>query len=99
MLEHGPIPPGLYVLHSCDTPLCVNALSVELHLHLGTAKDNTAEMMVRKRNKVHTVLFADDVEQIRMLVGQGVKQRQVAAMFGVHPVTVSDIITGKTWRR
>lgn len=97
-LVHGPIPPKMYVLHGCDTPACVNAYSVELHLHLGTAKTNTAEMWARNRAVTHSVLTPEDVEQIRMLVSQGVSQTQTAAMFSVSVITVNDIIRGRTWR-
>jgi HNH endonuclease len=36
-LEHGPVAEGLYVLHRCTTPGCVNTR----HLFVGTARDGT----------------------------------------------------------
>jgi hypothetical protein len=41
--EHGPVPPGLLVLHSCDNPRCVRLD----HLRLGTVADNSADMIAR----------------------------------------------------
>lgn len=42
---HGPIPDGLFVLHHCDNPACCEIT----HLFLGTAKDNTADMIAKGR--------------------------------------------------
>lgn len=44
-LTHGPIPPGMWVLHHCDVRACCNVD----HLFLGTAADNTADMIAKGR--------------------------------------------------
>lgn len=41
----GPIPDGLFLLHSCDNPPCVNPA----HLRPGTASDNSEDASARGR--------------------------------------------------
>ncbi|MBK8772145.1 MAG: HNH endonuclease [Rhizobiales bacterium] len=41
----GPIPSGLWVLHRCDTPMCVNPR----HLYVGTQLDNEHDKDARGR--------------------------------------------------
>lgn len=45
VLNVGPIPEGMGVLHRCDVPLCVRPD----HLFLGTAADNIADMLAKGR--------------------------------------------------
>lgn len=78
---YGPIAPGLLVLHRCDNPPCVRPS----HLFLGTAADNTADMMAKGRNGTrarperiargelcHTAkLTVEDVRTIRTVYSPG----------------------------
>lgn len=45
MLEYGPIPEGMWVLHKCSMPRCVNPL----HLYLGTQIENMKDMIEQGR--------------------------------------------------
>lgn len=51
-IYRGKIPAGLFVLHKCDTPLCVNPE----HLFLGTQSDNMNDMYYKGRGKKPKVL-------------------------------------------
>ena len=44
-LTHGPIPDGLFVMHSCDNPPCCNPA----HLSVGTNADNVHDSMRKGR--------------------------------------------------
>ena len=41
----GRDPTGMYVLHTCDNPSCVNPE----HLYVGTQKENVRDMIIRGR--------------------------------------------------
>ena len=43
----GPIPAGLFVMHKCDNPRCVNPY----HLKTGTAQENSTDMTDKSRQK------------------------------------------------
>jgi hypothetical protein len=91
-LTHGRWPEPC-CLHRCDNRKCVNPR----HLFEGTKADNTADMVSKGRAKGTPRKLSDaDRAAILAEVARGVSQRAVAAQFGVHQVTVSKLVTGKT---
>mgnify|MGYP001587930897 CR=1 FL=1 len=44
---HGPVPPDLHVLHTCDNPPCCE----ESHLWLGTHQENQQDMYAKGRGR------------------------------------------------
>lgn len=98
-LANGPIPKGMFVMHSCDNPSCVNTD----HLSLGTPRDNTNDMLRKGRSakgESHSQakLTANDVSQIRSLRKAGVLIKEIASRFGVSESHISTIMSGRVWK-
>ena len=101
LINHGPIPAGFWVLHKCDTPLCVNPD----HLYLGTRADNAMDMVVRerafmKKGSGHFLakLTEIDIPVIRRLYTSGLSKRYIAGRYAVSDVTIHKLIAGMIWR-
>lgn len=90
-LVHGEIPTGLFVLHKCDTPPCVNPA----HLFLGTHLENMLDML-RKTRGSQQKITRREAEVIRDLRGKFL-QRELAEIFGVEASTICDIQAGRLW--
>jgi hypothetical protein len=83
---HGPVPAGLQLHHLCEVKRCMNPD----HLQLMTAAEHT-------RIGPLTKLTPDDVLEIRRLLSDGVRNSQIARMYGLDRSTVSNIKTRKLW--
>lgn len=98
VLHFGPIPDGLFVLHQCDNPPCVNPE----HLFLGTQPDNVHDMQAKGRGRTAqqfgianpmTKAPNGDVVIIRerYAVG-GVTQKALGIEFGLSQTQIGRIV-------
>ena len=92
-LNVGEIPDGLHVMHSCDTPLCVNPK----HLSVGTRQDNVDDMVSKNRQK-RSKLNKVDRERIFDMRRSGALMREIASVFDVSRPMISMILSGKITR-
>lgn len=95
---HDKIPNGMCVLHNCDNPPCINPN----HLFLGTKGDNTKDMLSKDRHPKgedcnYAKLTVNNVKDIRQLLSKGIYQKDIANLYGVSRLTISNIRTGRTW--
>jgi hypothetical protein len=89
MRTYGSIPDGKVVMHSCDTPPCVNPK----HLSVGDVADNVADMARKARHGMIT-LSNDQVEEIITRFNSGELGKDLAAEFGVARSTISRYVHG-----
>ena len=98
----GNVPEGMFVLHTCDNPSCVNPE----HLYIGTSKDNAQDRESRKRGNHafgerhgRSKLSVDLVYKIREEYGTGkFSFRQLGKIYNVDGKTVADIVRNKLWQ-
>jgi hypothetical protein len=103
--DNGPIPPGMSVLHKCDNRRCV----LGEHLFLGTAADNSADMVQKGRSKAcnapgeknsNARLSEEEVEEIRERYRAGdISQAALGREFGVTQMTISLVVREATHKK
>jgi HNH endonuclease len=98
LLINGPIPDGLWVLHTCDNRACVNPA----HLYLGTNKENVADRERRHRRIAargeahgHCKLTSAQVLEIREALDS---ERAIGLRFGISKGHVHKIKKKLAWR-
>lgn len=100
-MDHGEVPVGILVCHTCDNPSCVNTK----HMFLGTDADNSADKVakgravaVRGMDQGNAKMSDDDVRRIRFLLILGMRQKDIALLFRVAVPTIGHISRGASWR-
>jgi HNH endonuclease len=96
MIFKGPIPKGLHILHSCDTPACVNPT----HLRAGTVKENMVEREARGRRDVRGEQIGTSKltrEQVVEIKKSDIGLKALSEKYGVEAQSIWRIRTGKSW--
>lgn len=93
----GRDPEGLFALHSCDNPNCVNPG----HLRWGTQLENICDRVSRNRNGAARGTANGSnklsVEQVRAIRADQRTSREIAREYGISQPTVAAIKCGKIW--
>lgn len=97
-LAYGEVPESMVVRHTCDVPACVNPR----HLCIGSKKDNSRDMVNRKRSAYgekngRTNLKIFDIKLISHWLSRGFKRQHIAEAFDICVKTVSNASGSKHW--
>lgn len=98
LIHKGEIPEGAVICHTCDVRACVNPE----HLFLGSKKDNSLDMVAKGRHLYGERAPAVKLTEVDVLVildriRRGEKQANLAREYGVGPMEITRIKTGKRW--
>lgn len=100
-LHCGPIPKGMFILHRCDNPSCVNPE----HLFLGTPADNVHDMLAKgrqaamplpRRGETNNKAKITEADVIAIRATRD-NQDAVAAAYGVSQTVISNVRLRKSW--
>lgn len=91
---------GAFACHHCDNPPCCNPA----HLFEGTPRQNVEDAVGKNRHArgeatpMHR-LTEEAVNRVwEMALSGRFMQTEIAGVFGVHSVTISDVLCGRTWK-
>ena len=93
------IPAGMFVMHKCDNPSCVNPN----HLSIGTPKENTQDMIAKGRkrtvapkgDKNGKALLNED--KVRLIRSSTLSHAALAKQLGVSTNCIRGVRIGRTW--
>jgi len=92
ILWKSDVAPGFQILHTCHNRACCNPE----HLYIGTAKDNTRDMMLAGRGGGGGVqqITPELVAQMRILNAQGYSNVKIGKLLGFSHETVRVYLNG-----
>jgi hypothetical protein len=94
-IHNGYIPKGHVVRHVCNNPSCVRPE----HLITGTQKQNIADIYRKAEKPKRAKVYWPDVEELRSDMRDSVERIEAwAEKLGVKPLTVCDILLGRSWK-
>lgn len=101
---------GEYACHKCDNPSCVRPDHIFPADQKGNLEDMTRKgrrvnfiklnphLAARGSKVANSKITESDVIEIKRMRAEGMKQIEIGRIFGIQQITVSNILTGKTWR-
>ena len=104
-IEFGKIPDGLWILHKCNNPPCINLD----HLYAGTAKDNSRDSIIsgtafflhrkplKGEENPRAKLKNEQVRQAKILL-QTLKPKKVSELTKISLKTIWSIKYGYSWK-
>ena len=93
------IPEGMFVMHKCDNPSCVNPN----HLTIGTPKENTQDMIAKGRKRTVAPKGEGNgksllnEEKVRFIKESDLSHAALARKFEVSENCIRGVRTGRTW--
>jgi len=104
LIYYGYLPHDMEVMHSCDNPICV----CPDHLSLGTHKENMTDAKNKNRTYLipprkgrlnnKTVLTEENVKEIRKLLQDGCRKKDLSRKFNVTMENIRCIELRKSWK-
>lgn len=98
LLYKGEYEENNYVISTCGVDACINPNHIKYHTN--KVKVSKPRIPPRGSLSVNAKLNEDSVRKIRYLHSNGIKQSELAKMFGVHYSLISRIVApnSKRWR-
>jgi hypothetical protein len=99
-VEHGPVPPGAQVMHTCDTPLCRSRDHLVLGDHAANMADRNGKgRQGRPRGEINArAKLTETQARTIFMLPSSMTSAEVGATYGVSAAAIRMLRTRKSWR-